>query len=112
MTLAEDVPGGADVYLLKSIIHSWDDAESIAVLQNCRRAMPPHGKVLVVSLMLPDGNQPALDPVRMDLTMLVLLKGRERTEAKFRGLFEHVGLQLVQTISLSGGLYILEAAPA
>jgi hypothetical protein len=108
----EAVPEGADAYLLKGIIHDWDDAASVTILRNCRRAMPPQGKVLVVDRMLPPGNQPALDIVRIDLTMLVLNKGRERTEADFRGLFEQSGLRLVRTIPLQGVRYIFEGAPA
>jgi hypothetical protein len=108
----EAVPEGADAYLLKGIIHDWDDAESVTILRNCRRAMPPQGKVLVVDRMLPPGNEPALDIVRIDLTMLVLNKGRERTEAEFRGLFEQAGLRLVRTIPLQSVRHIFEGVPA
>ena len=108
----EAVPEGADAYLLKSILHDWDDAESLAILRNCRRAMPPDAKLLVVGWVLPPGNQPALAAVSIDLTMLVLLKGRERTEAEFRALFDEVGLRLVRTTPLRSGQHILEATPA
>ena len=108
----EAVPEGADAYLLKGIIHDWADAEAVAILRSCRRAMPPHGKVLVVERMLPPGDQLALDITRIDLTMLVLNTGRERTEAEFRGLFEQAGLQLARTIPLQSGRYIHEGVPS
>lgn len=104
----EAVPEGADAYLLKSILHDWDDAQCIAILRQCRRAMAPGGRVLAVGHLLPDGHQPALAAVRTDLTMLTLLKGRERTEAEFRELFTHADLQLVRTLSLPDGSYLLE----
>ena len=108
----EAVPEGADAYLLRAIIHDWDDAAGVAILRACRRAMPRHGKVLVIGRLLPPGNQPALDAVRLDLAMLALLKGRERTETEFCGLFEQAELRLRRTIPLPSGEYILEAVPA
>ena len=106
------VPDGVDAYLLKSILHDWDDAKSLAILRNCRRAMQPHGKLLVVERLLPPGNQPALDPVMKDIEMLVLLGSRERTEAEFRALFEQSGFSIVHVTSLQGGTHLLEGAPA
>ncbi len=107
----EAVPEGADAYLLKSILHDWEDAKSLAILRTCRRAVQPHGRLLVVERLLPPGNQPALDPVMKDIEMLVLLGSRERTEAEYCGLFEQAGFRLVQATPLHGGTHLLEGVP-
>jgi O-methyltransferase domain/Dimerisation domain len=103
---------GADAYLLKLVLHSFNDTDCVSILRNCRRSMSPNGKVLVVDQIMPSGNEdPTPDQVALDLTMLVLRKGRERTESEFRSLFEQAGLQLVRTVPLLFGQHILEAAP-
>jgi SAM-dependent methyltransferase len=108
----EAVPDGADAYLLKSILHDWDDPKSLTILRNCRRAMQPHGKLLVIERLLPPGNQLALDPVMKDIEMLVMLGSRERTEAEYRALFEQAGFRMDQSIPLQGGTHLLEGVPA
>ena len=106
------VPEAADGYLLQRILHDWDDPDSVTILRNCRQAMAARGKVLVVDHVLPPGNAPALRQVTIDIAMLVLLNGRERTEADFRRLFEQAGLRLVRTIPVEGEPHLLEAVPA
>jgi ubiquinone/menaquinone biosynthesis C-methylase UbiE len=91
------VPSGADAYLLKWILHDWDDARAVTILTNCRRAMPEQGKLLVVESVLPAGNEPSLGKFA-DLHMLVRLGGRERTEAEYRTLFAAAGLRLTHTL--------------
>jgi hypothetical protein len=91
----ETVPGGADVYVLAQIIHDWDDDMSVTILKNCRRAMQPGNHVLVIENPIAPGNAPDRNKIR-DLTMLVLLPGRERTVSEFQTLlraadFEFVG---------------------
>ncbi|MEV0173770.1 methyltransferase [Streptomyces sp. NPDC050803] len=92
------VPSGGDAYVLKSIIHDWDDDSSRAVLSNCRRAMPRHAKLLLVEPVLPgdDGGPAALSTVLSDLNMLVMAGGRERTEAEFAALLDSAGLELTR----------------
>ena len=106
------VPDGADAYLLKSILHNWDDAKSLAILRNCRRATHSHSRLLVVERLLPPGNQPALDTVIRDIEMLVVLGSRERTEAEFHAPFEQAGFSMVHVTPLQGGTHLLEGAPA
>ena len=108
----ESVPEGGDGYLLSRILHDWSDAECVTILQACRRAMPEHGTLLVVELLMPDLGEPAIDAVRGDVVMLTLLPGRERTEAEFRTLFAQADLRWVRAVPLSGGQYVIEAAPA
>jgi len=64
------VPAGGDAYILKRVIHDWDDERAEAILRNCHRAMPEHGRLLVIELVLPPGNDPSLGKL-FDLLMLV-----------------------------------------
>ncbi|MGA5299676.1 methyltransferase [Nucisporomicrobium flavum] len=90
----KSVPAGGDVYLLKSIVHGFADAEATAVLANCRKAMAPDGRVWIVEFVLPPGNTPSPGKL-MDLLMLVGSHGgRERGEAEFRELCADAGLEL------------------
>jgi hypothetical protein len=105
-----EIPAGADAYVLAQILHDWDDEHSVAILRQVRRAMPDHAKLLVVELTLPEGDAPAFGKW-MDLHMLVLLNGRERTAAQYAQLFHAAGLTLVRTIPTSTGQSIVEAIP-
>lgn len=106
------LPERADACLLKLVLHSFNDTDCISILRNCRRSMSTDGKVLVVDQIMPSGSeQPGPDQVALDLTMLVLRRGRERTEDEFRSLFDQAGLQLIRTVPLQSGQHILEAAP-
>ncbi len=88
----ESVPAG-DVYVLKNILHDWDDAQCVRVLTHCRQQMRPGGRAIIVEMVLPQGD--ALTPARlMDLNMLVMLPGRERGEAEYSALFSAAGLRL------------------
>jgi hypothetical protein len=93
----ESVPHGGDVYLLKWILVSWDDDRSVAILRNCRRALPAHGRVLVVERLIPPGNAPFFGKLA-DLNLLVMYQGRHRTEAEYRALFAQAGLTLSRVI--------------
>jgi len=87
------VPAGGDAYILKRVIHDSDDERAGAILRNCHRAMPEHGRLLVIELVLPPGNDPSLGKL-FDLLMLVDLGGRERTEADYRTLLTGAGFEL------------------
>jgi len=106
----EAVPEGADAYLMKSIIHDWSDEESLRILSNCRRAIRPHGKLLLIEMVLRSPNQP--DPGRFtDLNMLALLTGKERTEADFKTLLSRAGFSLTQVVPTGGMSSIIEGTP-
>ena len=112
-TFFDPLPERADACLLKLVLHSFNDSDCISILRNCRRSMSTGGKVLVVDQIMPSGNeQPRPDQVALDLTMLVLRRGRERNENEFRRLFHQAGLQLIRTVPLQSGQHILEAASA
>jgi O-methyltransferase/methyltransferase family protein len=106
-----EVPSGADAYLLSRVIHDWDDEEAVAVLRTCRRAMPAAATLLLVEALLPD--RAADDPaaVRMDLHMLALLHGRERTRAEYAALLERAGLRLTTVVATGAGVHVIEARP-
>ena len=106
----ESVPPDGDVYLLKRILHDWSDDEAVVILRNCRRALAPGGRVLVAEQVVKPSNQP--DPAKwMDLNMLTLLTGRERTEAEFGELYARAGLRLTQVIPATR-LSIIEGVAA
>lgn len=104
----ESVPKHGDAYIMKKVIHDWDDDRAVKILANCRRAMLPGGKVLVAETIVPTGNDP--HPIKlMDLNMLVVTGGLERTEAQFERLFSCAGLCLARVIKTQSPLSILEA---
>jgi hypothetical protein len=107
----EAVPGGADAYVLSRVLHDWDDDDALAVLRSCRRAMGPTAVLLVVEALLPE--RAADDPaaVRMDLHMMALLRGRERTRAEYAALLDAAGLRL-DGVTPAGAVHVLDARPA
>ncbi|MEE9593525.1 MAG: methyltransferase [Thermoplasmata archaeon] len=107
----EAVPEGGDVYVLKHIIHDWDDDRAIAILRNCQRAMGSQGRVLLLEGVLPAGSEPHPGQIA-DIIMMVMTGGQERTENEFRGLFEQAGLKLARIISTESPISVLEGVPA
>jgi SAM-dependent methyltransferase len=93
----EGLPAGADAYILKWILVSWDDQQSVCILQNCRRALSPDGKLLVVERIIPPGNEPFFGKLA-DLNLLVMYRGRHRTEDEYRALFAQAGFELAHII--------------
>jgi hypothetical protein len=105
------VPDGADGYVMKGIIHDWNDDDALKILKNCRRAIRPDGRLLLIEAVLKASNQS--DPGRFaDLTMLVMLRGRQRTEDEFRALLGEAGFSLIRVISTAGPMSIIESQPA
>ena len=106
----EAVPDGADAILLRHIIHDWSDADAVRILGNCARALAPGGRVLVVEMLVPEGNAPSLAK-RFDLSMMVLPGGVERTEAEYRALFEAGGLTLSGITPTASPSFVIEGRP-
>jgi hypothetical protein len=106
----EAVPAGGDVYILKSILHNWDDERAVAILKSCRRAMRPGSKVLVVERLVPEGNDPS-EAKLFDVNMLVVLGGLERTNIEYRNLFDQAGLRLDRVVPTAAPVSILEGVP-
>ena len=108
----ETMPENGDLYLLKSVLHNWDDARCVQILQRCRAAMAPHGQVMVIERVMADRvGTTAHDRTvaRSDLNMLVALSGRERTAAEFAALFAAAGLAMQPDIGSAGEFGILQA---
>lgn len=104
------VPAAADAYLLKSIIHDWDDTPAVRILRTCRDAIAATGKLLVVERVIQPGNDP--DPAKyQDLNMLVMLGGRERTPDDFRALYTQAGFHLTRIIPTPSGFSVIEGTP-
>ena len=106
----DSVPEGADAYLLSGVIHDWDDDRAITILRNCRRAMADGGKVLVVDMVVPKNGAKSFSKL-LDLNMLVMTGGRERTEAEFRTLLDASGYELTRIIPTMAPQSIIEAVP-
>ena len=108
----ESVPSGGDVYVLKRIVHDWGNATATDLLSRCRDAVRHNGRVLVVEAVVRPGNEP--DPHKaQDVGMMVLTRGRERSAAEFRSLFERSGLRLSRIIPVEEGssLSVLVGVP-
>ena len=105
----ESLPA-ADAYIMKFIIHDWYDPECIKILSHCRKGIRPGGRLLVVDQVVPAGNAPALSKI-VDLEMLVLPGGMERTEQEFRTIFAASGFRLEKIIPMPAPQCILEGVP-
>jgi SAM-dependent methyltransferase len=103
----ESVPEGADAYVMKYIIHDWDDDQSVRILQNCRKAMADDGRVLVIDHVVAAGNRFDWGKL-MDINMMVMLGSKERTKDEFRQLFARAGLRLKRVVRTASSLSILE----
>ncbi|WP_341524554.1 methyltransferase [Nostoc sp. UHCC 0302] len=108
----ESVPSGGDAYLLKHIIHDWDDERALQILQNCRRVMQPNTKLLVIEMVIPKGNEPFFGKLLDLQVMLNYPGGCERTEAEYQDLFEAAGFNLTNIVSTSTPLSVIEGVPA
>lgn len=89
----ESVPAGGQLYVLKQILHDWDDEQCVTILKNCARAMDRKGRVVVVEMLIPDDGAPS-PAALMDVNMLALLPGRERTLAEYRAIATLAGLEV------------------
>ncbi|SIO58037.1 Dimerisation domain-containing protein [Singulisphaera sp. GP187] len=102
----DSIPVEADAYFMRHIIHDWDDEKSTRILGNIRRSMPERATLLVVEHVLPTGNQPSFGKL-LDLNMLLLPGGAERTADEFRQLYEAAGFQLSRIVPTQGDLSVV-----
>lgn len=113
-----DVPEGGDAYILRNIIHDWDDDRAVAILSSCRHAMAEEARLILVERYVPDDPREAPGVfINADLEMLVNVGGRERTTEEYAALLARGGLRLTRTISLGSadeamGHHLIEAQPA
>lgn len=104
----DSVPPGGDAYILKNVIHDWDDSNSVVILRNCRQVMAENGKVLLVEMLLPLEGAASLESL-MDLNMLVISRGRERTEPEYREILGSAGLRITKIVPTLSPYSLIEA---
>lgn len=105
------IPGGGDAYVMKWIIHDWDDQKAITILKNCRTSMQPNSKLILLECVVPEGNEPHFSKF-IDLNMLVMTGGKERTEKEFAELLSAAGFRLLRVIPTELPTSIVESEPA
>jgi hypothetical protein len=103
------IPSGGDAYILAHVLHDWDDAQCLSILRECRKAMHGDARLLIVETVLPDGDAPHPGKL-LDLVMLTVTGGRERTEQEFANLLTTAGLRLGRVVPTAADQSIVEAA--
>lgn len=103
----QSLPSGADAVTLKWIIHDWNDEQSVAILKNCHRALPDDGRLILVEAVVPETSEPHFSKF-IDLNMLIMTGGRERTEAEFRKLYEDSGFKLTRVVPTESPFSVIE----
>ena len=107
------MPAGYDAYVIKSVLHDWDDSHAVQILRKCRDAMPSHGRVLVIEIVVYPGKPMGHPHPMIDLEMMVLTGGKERTEPEFATLLRSAGLTLEKVTPITGSFFsVVEATPA
>jgi hypothetical protein len=111
----KEVPAGADAYILKHVIHDWDDDRAVAILRNCHKAMSPAGKLLIVEGVYPkriDQSAESRGAAANDVNMLVSTGGRQRSEAEFRALYQTAGFKLTRIMPTAARVSVIEGVRA
>jgi hypothetical protein len=103
----QSVPEGSDAIIMKWIIHDWNDEQSITIMKNCHRALPEEGKLILIEAVVPAGNEPHFSKF-IDLNMLVMTGGRERTEEEFRRLYEAARFRLTRIVPTESPFSVIE----
>ena len=105
------IPSGSRAFVMKNIIHDWNDAQACEILRNCRRAVPDDGVLLLIEYCLGEANTPSVGKM-VDLVMLTITGGKERTVDEHRALLASAGFQLNRAIPVSPEITIIEAFPS
>jgi len=103
----KEIPWGSDAFILSHILHDFDDERCCQILANCHRAMHADAKLLVVEMLVPPGNEPSVSKL-LDLEVMVMGGGMERSEEQFRQLFESLNFKLIQIIPTGEEIGVLE----
>jgi len=107
----ESVPAGHDAYLLSHIIHDWDERENATILRNVREAMKPDGKLLIVEMVLPEGDEPHMGKM-LDMMMMLVPGGEERTPSEYAQLLEPNGFRIERVVPTNSAVSVVEAVRA
>jgi len=105
-----NVPTGGDAYLLSHVIHDWNDDQCLSILGHCHRAMNPDGRLLIIEMVLPEGDVPHLGKLA-DMEMLVMAGGLERTEQEYGTLLGKAGFRLASLLPTKSAVGVVEAIP-
>lgn len=105
------VPSGGDAYVLSHILHDWHDDLCLTILSHCRKAMKPGGRLLIVEMVLPPGDAPHPGKI-LDMVMLVLIGGQERTEREYAVLLDKAGFRLNRVVTTESPVSVIEAVLA
>jgi len=106
----DSIPEGADAYLMRHIIHDWNDEQSVAILKNCRKAIGDDGRVLLVEAVVAEDNEPS-QAKEMDISMMLYPGGAERTESEYAALFERSGFHLAGVTPTRSMVSVVEGKP-
>lgn len=109
--LFSSIPTGCRAYLMKSVIHDWNDEDSARILRNCRNAVPKDGALLLVEHVLAEGDTPSRGKF-IDVTMMIVTGGRERTIPEYSSLLSAAGFRLTHVVTTASGFSVIEALPA
>jgi hypothetical protein len=104
------VTEGSDVYVLSHIIHDWNEDQCLTILGNCRKAMKPDGRLLIIETVLPAGDTPHQGKLQ-DMVMLVIPGGQERTEAEYDALLSKADFRLNRVVPTTSVVSVVEAVP-
>jgi hypothetical protein len=107
----DTVPTGADAYLLSHVIHDWNEEQCLTILGNCRKAMKPGSRLLLIEMVLPPGDTPHPGKI-LDIVMLVLPGGQERGEAEYASLLAKAGFRLTRVVPTASAVGVVEAVLA
>lgn len=107
----QSVPEGGDAIVMKWIIHDWNDEQSVTIMKNCHRALPENGKLILIEAVVPETSEPHFAKF-IDLNMLVMTGGRERTEAEFSQLYEAAGFKLTRVVPSDSPFSVIEGVKA
>ena len=107
----ESVPAGGDAYVLSHVIHDWTEEQCLTILGHCRKVMKPNGRLLLVEMVIPPGDGPHPGKL-LDMTMLLMTDGQERTEAEYASLLDKAGFRLTRVVPTKSAASVVEAVPA
>ena len=104
----KEVPEGGDLYILKSVLHDWDDDSSIKILNNVRKVMTSKARLLVIEAVLDEGNRPSFGKMT-DILMMAAAGGRERTRSQWENLLGVSGFRIHKIHATISAYSIIEA---
>jgi hypothetical protein len=107
----ESVPEGGDAYILSHIIHDWNEDQCLTILGHCKKAMKPGARLLIVEFVLPEGNTPHFGKL-VDMVMLTLPGGEERTAKEYDALLAKAGLRMTRVVPTASDVSVVEATAA